>query len=171
MKLRIWYCVPIGDRHARLSSGQWHRQSQQRLVCFCGLHLVIPVIRWFCVRWFDRLDAAQAGFMKTRQERFLTSQDALVVRRHDVPGVCVSIRSREGWRAILRARPACCVWVSRKYYLCSIEEVSRAGWHAVRLDHFQAGLLRSRSNSCEARSALALLRASDHPASVFARNE
>ena len=35
-----------------------------------SLHLFLPVSRWFRVRWLDRLDAAQAGFWKTRQEIF-----------------------------------------------------------------------------------------------------
>ena len=43
-------------------------------------HLVLPVSRWFRVRWLDRLNAAQAGFRKTCPERFCGLRgDALVV--------------------------------------------------------------------------------------------
>ena len=44
-------------------------RSKDRLY-FCSPHLFLPVSRWFRVRWLDRLNAAQAGFMKTRPERF-----------------------------------------------------------------------------------------------------
>jgi hypothetical protein len=45
------------------------RRSEDWL-CFCSPHLVLPVSRWFRVRWLDRLNAAQAGFIKTCPERF-----------------------------------------------------------------------------------------------------
>jgi hypothetical protein len=44
-------------------------RSKDRL-WFCSPHLVLPVSRWFRVRWLDRLNAAQAGFRKTCPEMF-----------------------------------------------------------------------------------------------------
>ena len=44
-------------------------RSKDRL-WFCSPHLVLPVSRWFRVRWLDRLNAAQAGLIKTRPGKF-----------------------------------------------------------------------------------------------------
>lgn len=42
---------------------------------FCSPHLVLPVSRWFCASWLDRLNAAQADFRKTNKEMFSDSME------------------------------------------------------------------------------------------------
>ena len=58
----VFLGIDLGNHLAHISlirvSGTDSR-SKDRLY-FCSPHLVLPVGRWFRVRWLDRLNAAQA---------------------------------------------------------------------------------------------------------------